>query len=158
MILIANGQCNHVDPLARMSCTSATFAKMTAMVMAVADEVCDGRVVAMHEGGYSEAYVPFCGHAVVEQLAGIDTGLSDPFLPKFMEQQPTPDHVAWQCADIDRMAKTLGLCCPGGTGLFPPVGGCLSLGRKSVAHSRASRRQRWSPAATACPQPGHSCG
>ena len=110
VIIIANGlDANHVDPLARMSCTSATFAEMTAMVMAVADEVCDGRVVAMHEGGYSEAYVPFCGHAVVEQLAGIDTGLSDPFLPKFIEQQPAPDHVAWQCADIDRMAEILGL-------------------------------------------------
>ena len=110
VIIIANGlDANHVDPLARMSCTSATFAEMTAMVMEAADEICDGRVVAMHEGGYSEAYVPFCGHAVVEQLAGIETDLSDPFLPKFIEQQPTPDHAAWQCAAIDRMATALGL-------------------------------------------------
>ena len=110
VIIIANGlDTNHVDPLARMSCTSATFAEMTAMVMKVADEVCDGRVVAMHEGGYSEAYVPFCGHAVVEQLAGVDTSLADPFLPKFIEQQPAADHAAWQCAEIDRMAQMLGL-------------------------------------------------
>jgi acetoin utilization deacetylase AcuC-like enzyme len=110
VIIIANGlDASHVDPLARMSCTSATFAEMTAMVMAAADAICDGRVVAIHEGGYSEAYVPFCGHAVVEQLAGIDTDLSDPFLPKFIEQQPAPDHVAWQCAEIDRMAAALGL-------------------------------------------------
>ena len=109
VIIIANGlDANHVDPLARMSCTSATFADMTAMMMSAADEICDGRVVAMHEGGYSEAYVPFCGHRVVEGLAGIETGLSDPFLPKFIEQQPSPDHAAWQCAEIDRMATTLG--------------------------------------------------
>jgi acetoin utilization deacetylase AcuC-like enzyme len=32
-----------------------------------------GRVVAVHEGGYSEQYVPFCGLAVIEQLAGVRT-------------------------------------------------------------------------------------
>jgi acetoin utilization deacetylase AcuC-like enzyme len=32
-----------------------------------------GRVVAVHEGGYSEQYVPFCGLAVIEQLAGLRT-------------------------------------------------------------------------------------
>lgn len=26
-------------------------------------------MVAVHEGGYSELYVPFCGLAVIEQLA-----------------------------------------------------------------------------------------
>ena len=66
-------------------------------------------MVAVHEGGYSEAYVPFCGHRVVEGLAGIESEPADPFLPKFIEQQPTADHVAWQCAAIDRMAGNLGL-------------------------------------------------
>jgi hypothetical protein len=46
---------------------------------------------------------------VVEGLAGIESELADPFLPKFIEQQPTADHVAWQCAAIDRMAGDLGL-------------------------------------------------
>ena len=31
------------------------------------DESADGRLVVEHEGGYSSAYVPFCGLAVVEQ-------------------------------------------------------------------------------------------
>jgi len=110
VIIIANGlDAAHTDPLARMSCLSSTYAEMTAMVMAAADRLCDGRVVAMHEGGYSEAYVPFCGHRVVEELAGVETGLVDPFLPKFIEQQPTADHVAWQCGEIDLMARALGL-------------------------------------------------
>ena len=39
--------------------------------MDVAEDVCDGRLVVEHEGGYSSAYVPFCGLAVVEELAGI---------------------------------------------------------------------------------------
>lgn len=34
-----------------------------------AERHCQGRVVAVHEGGYSELYVPFCGLAVIEQLA-----------------------------------------------------------------------------------------
>lgn len=33
----------------------------------------DAGLVAMHEGGYSEVYVPFCGLAVMEQLTGIRT-------------------------------------------------------------------------------------
>lgn len=32
-----------------------------------------------HEGGYSRAYAPFCGLAVMEALAGEDTGVVDPF-------------------------------------------------------------------------------
>lgn len=38
-------------------------------MQAAADRHCDGRMVAVHEGGYSELYVPFCGLAVIEQLA-----------------------------------------------------------------------------------------
>ena len=110
IIIIANGlDASHVDPLGRMSCLSSTYAQMTSMIMAAADEHCGGRVVAIHEGGYSEAYVPFCGHRVVEALAGIESDLVDPFLPKFVEQQPDAAQVAQQCAGIDAMASRLGL-------------------------------------------------
>ncbi len=33
-----------------------------------ADRLCDGKLVMVHEGGYAESYVPFCGLAVMEQL------------------------------------------------------------------------------------------
>ena len=46
----------------------------------VARDVCGGRVVACHEGGYSPAYVPYCGLAVIEEMAGVRTGLEDPLL------------------------------------------------------------------------------
>ena len=39
--------------------------------MEVAAEVCDGRLVMSHEGGYSSFYVPYCGLAVIEQMSGI---------------------------------------------------------------------------------------
>ena len=110
IIIIANGlDASHVDPLGRMSCLSGTYAQMTSMIMAAADEHCGGRVVAIHEGGYSEAYVPFCGHRVVEALAGIESDLVDPFLPIFLEKQPDAAQVAQQCAGIDAMAAHLGL-------------------------------------------------
>ncbi len=33
----------------------------------------------VHEGGYSETYVPFCGHAVLEELSGASAEVEDPF-------------------------------------------------------------------------------
>ena len=42
-----------------------TFSAMTAAIKARAAELCDGRLVLVHEGGYSEVYVPFCGHATI---------------------------------------------------------------------------------------------
>lgn len=42
---------------------------MIKVVQAAADRAGAG-VVALHEGGYSEMYVPFCGLAVMEELSG----------------------------------------------------------------------------------------
>ena len=49
--------------------------------MAVADDVCDGRLLMCHEGGYNAPTVPFFGLAVMETLSGISTGVDDPFDP-----------------------------------------------------------------------------
>ena len=49
-------------------------------MLAVAERQCDGRLVVAHEGGYSSAYVPFCGLAIVEALSGIESGVEDPML------------------------------------------------------------------------------
>jgi acetoin utilization deacetylase AcuC-like enzyme len=57
-----------------MMLTAADFRDMTAAIVRVADEVCGGRVVAAHEGGYSEPCVPFAGVACVEALAGVELG------------------------------------------------------------------------------------
>ena len=47
--------------------------------MQTADELCDGRIVMNHEGGYSDFYVPLCGVAVIEELSGIRTEVKDPY-------------------------------------------------------------------------------
>lgn len=49
-------------------------------LMAAAASVCDGRIVACHEGGYSTAYVPYCGLAIIEVLAGVTSEVVDPWL------------------------------------------------------------------------------
>ncbi len=42
----------------------------------------------VHEGGYAESYVPFCGLAVMEQLSGVRTEVQDPLLAFIQQQQP----------------------------------------------------------------------
>jgi len=50
-----------------------------------ADTHCDGRLVAAHEGGYSSAYAPFSGLAIIEALRGERSDVEDPFLGFFQE-------------------------------------------------------------------------
>jgi len=76
------------DPLGRMLATAETFAAMTARVMALAADVCGGRLVMVHEGGYSKTYVPFCGHAVLQQMSGSQISAPDPFADVFPLRQP----------------------------------------------------------------------
>jgi len=80
-ILVASGlDAAMVDPLGRMNLTSECFALLADRVMAAADALCHGRLVLCHEGGYSSGYVPYCGLAIVARLAGVATGVADPWL------------------------------------------------------------------------------
>jgi acetoin utilization deacetylase AcuC-like enzyme len=110
LLVVASGlDANAVDPLARMQAHSETFRALTRMMMDVADKHCQGRVVAVHEGGYAEAYVPFCGHAIVEQLAGESLGVEDPFLEIFQAQQPGPRFDGFQRQLLDELAVAFGV-------------------------------------------------
>ncbi len=68
------------DPLGRMMLSSESYRLMTRTLMALADELCDGRLVLCHEGGYSAATVPFCAQAVIEELSGAAEPIEDPYL------------------------------------------------------------------------------
>ncbi|WP_296423789.1 class II histone deacetylase [Yoonia sp.] len=76
------------DPLGRMLATADTFGAMTARVMTLAADVCDRRLVMVHEGGYSETYVPFCGHNVLQEMSGSPINAPDPFAAVFPLRQP----------------------------------------------------------------------
>jgi acetoin utilization deacetylase AcuC-like enzyme len=80
-VLVASGlDASMCDPLGRMNLTSECFALLTDRILAAAGELCDGRLVLCHEGGYSSGYVAYCGLAIVERLAGVRTGVVDPWL------------------------------------------------------------------------------
>ena len=71
VIVIASGyDACAMDPLGCMMLNSSSYGEMMGQVMAVADEVCDGKIVVVHEGGYSDGYVPFCGHSLINRLSG----------------------------------------------------------------------------------------
>ncbi|MDJ0627092.1 MAG: class II histone deacetylase [Rhodobacter sp.] len=77
-----------IDPLGRMLATADTFRQITRRIRQVADDLCGGKLVLVHEGGYSEVYVPFCGHAVLEELSGTSISAPDPFAETFAARQP----------------------------------------------------------------------
>jgi acetoin utilization deacetylase AcuC-like enzyme len=96
-VLVACGlDASMVDPLGRMNLSSECFALLTEHAMAAADALCGGRLVLCHEGGYSSGYVPYCGLAVVERLAGAATGVVDPWLDeaRTVAALPLRDHEA----------------------------------------------------------------
>jgi acetoin utilization deacetylase AcuC-like enzyme len=104
-IVVASGfDASALDPLGRMMCTSETFRELTRMLMAAAAELCGHRIVATHEGGYSNEYVPFCGLAVLEELSGLKTAATDPYL-KDLELMAGRIVLPHQQAAIDAAAR-----------------------------------------------------
>ncbi|MDR2832798.1 MAG: class II histone deacetylase [Streptococcaceae bacterium] len=80
IIVLAGQDANMFDPLARMMLSADAYKQMTAQVKKLAEQYCQGRMLCLHEGGYSPEYVPFCSHAIVEELSGITTDVYDPFV------------------------------------------------------------------------------
>jgi len=108
LIVVCSGlDANIVDPLARMLAHSGTFKSMTATMMELADQFCGGRLALVHEGGYAEAVVPFCGNAIIEALSGEDSGVTDPTMEMAEAWQPNPRFMALQRQMIDEIALTL---------------------------------------------------
>ncbi len=96
-----------VDPLGRMLCHMDSFRQMTRQVMDLTRDVCDGRLVMVHEGGYSEAYVPFCGHAVLEEMSGTKITAADPFGDIWTHRQPDARFDAYVASLVSEMAAAL---------------------------------------------------
>ena len=109
IIIVACGlDAGPFDPLAHMLCTARTFATMTEMLMETAADLCEGKLVLVHEGGYSEAYVPFCGHAIIAQLANSSITAPDPLAEILEARQPNLRMQAFHSTLITEMAATLG--------------------------------------------------
>lgn len=92
LIMIASGvDASARDPMGRMLCSGETYREMTERLMTAAAGLCNGRLVACHEGGYAPTHAPFCTLAILETLAGHRTGVVDPMAERLAQ---TPGHQA----------------------------------------------------------------
>jgi acetoin utilization deacetylase AcuC-like enzyme len=66
LLCTAGFDASFMDPLAHMMLSSDSFRAMATSITTLAARHCKGRAVFLHEGGYSDVYVPFCGLAVIE--------------------------------------------------------------------------------------------
>ena len=106
MIVVACGfDAAALDPLGRMLASASTFRDLTRSTMALADDLCDGKLVLVHEGGYDETYVPFCAHAVLEQLSGSAITAPDPMAATFEARQPCESFQRYQSSVIDALEQ-----------------------------------------------------
>ncbi len=89
LIMISAGQDASIhDPLGRMTVTVPAYREMTKILRDVADSVCNGKLVVLQEGGYSNYYAPYCAAAVIESMMSEPpVTVGDPFSPR-SEAQP----------------------------------------------------------------------
>jgi acetoin utilization deacetylase AcuC-like enzyme len=105
LLLVACGvDASLFDPLSRLGLTATGFAGVAGRLLALADEVCAGRVVSVQEGGYSHVYAPFCWLAVVETLARVPEPTPDPFEEFVAGQACCREFPPYQRAAVDEAA------------------------------------------------------
>ncbi|ALG09768.1 class II histone deacetylase [Kibdelosporangium phytohabitans] len=106
LIMVAAGfDASALDPLGRMMLTATGFRQIATMLVDAADELSDGRIVCAHEGGYAEAYVPFCTHAVIETLARVERPFEDPFRFDTLGQQELQPHQKAAIKAAEKLVK-----------------------------------------------------
>lgn len=109
MVVACGFDASGIDPLSRTVAGAFTFGAMTERVMALADELCGGRLAMAHEGGYSELHVPFCGHEVIRLMARSAIVAPDPIEARMRAHQPRGRALAFHRAWIDDVAAVHGL-------------------------------------------------
>ena len=94
------------DPLGRMSVTASGYRVMTRQLMDVAEDVCAGRIMMTHEGGYSPTYVPLCGVTVLSEMSGVPVDVIHELYASFdtMPEQTLNDY---QRSAVDRAAAAV---------------------------------------------------
>jgi acetoin utilization deacetylase AcuC-like enzyme len=104
LVLVACGfDANVFDPMGRMLLHSESYRSLTRSML----DAVDGRLVMVHEGGYSEFYVPFCGLAALEELAGTRTEVVDLYLNE-ARQMEGHSLTSAQAEVIDAAAEFVG--------------------------------------------------
>lgn len=81
LIMVSAGYDGHwADPLGPLALSVAGYAMLTQRLLAVAQEICEGRLVMVLEGGYNEEALGACVVAALRVLLGRDPG-PDPLGP-----------------------------------------------------------------------------
>ncbi len=86
LLIIANGlDASQFDPNGRQLLTMAGFNSLAIRARRLADQLCEGRLLVVQEGGYNPAYSAFCLHAAVQGFIGRESSLADPlaYMPTF---------------------------------------------------------------------------
>jgi acetoin utilization deacetylase AcuC-like enzyme len=110
LIAVACGfDASGVDPLSRMLCSAETYRLMTRALIQAAETLCDGKLVMAHEGGYSEVHVPFCGHAVLQEMSGSKIDAGDALGARITGQQPSNNMQLLYRNIIDGFANEFGV-------------------------------------------------
>jgi len=65
------------DPNGRQNLSMHGFRRIGETLAGLADELCDGRLLLVQEGGYARTYAGYCLHATLEGVLGLDDGLLD---------------------------------------------------------------------------------
>ncbi len=79
LILVSAGYDAHwMDPLAQHSVSISGYAEITRELMALADELCGGRLIYTLEGGYNLDVLPHAILSTLRTLSGDEEGISDP--------------------------------------------------------------------------------
>ncbi len=113
LILVSSGfDANYMDPLAAMGLSSEAFGNMAETLVTLAEKLCGGKLIFLHEGGYSKDYVPFCALSVIQKLTGIKlTHVSDPYLQEvsnwgYQDLQPHQKSVIDAVCQIHKLSST----------------------------------------------------
>ena len=97
LLLVGAGQdASATDPLGRMSITVGGFRALADRAVALAGELCGGKLVVMLEGGYSLLHLPLANLAILEGLIGLP--------PTFAGRDPIGVDVPAGLRDVERDA------------------------------------------------------
>jgi acetoin utilization deacetylase AcuC-like enzyme len=110
LIVVPSGfDASALDPLGTMMVSSDGYRQMTRLLLDAAKRLTGGKIVAVHEGGYSESYVPYCGLAVVEELSGFKTPIDDIWAPLMANwgQQALQPHQAAAIAKAEGLVANI---------------------------------------------------
>ena len=70
MLISAGLDGHYTDPVASLSLSALCYQKVYEIIMNLASEICDGRLVSVLEGGYSSAFVGKIAAAAIARMSG----------------------------------------------------------------------------------------